>query len=315
MNKELKSLLILSLFTLQFGVHDGLADGPISYEKSRASGYKATAANSQSAAMGEYAGVERTQAAIGHYSRARTLLVEAMREFDAGKEIARPDLILNSETWKAGVSARADELSHVISPQGRETTGGVRFKESQALLNQKFDKPKKVASSSPAPRPIKKVEKEKRQILVSAEKKETNTARARMAEESEPLAVKPVESEEKKEVKVIREPLEPVAPKEEVKEPVAKSTEEQKDLKELLSPPQASPIEADPELEKAADEELSRTMGEKVAEDKSPPSDTSQTTASPSEQSETAKSINDEEIRARLKKLSEEIAQEEKNKQ
>jgi hypothetical protein len=312
MNKELKSLLILSLFTLQFGVADVLADGPISYEKSRASGYKATGSNSQSAAMGEYAGVERTQAAIGHYARARTLLVEAMREFDAGKEIARPDLILNSETWKAGVSARADELAHVISPQGRETTGGVRFKESQALLNQKFDKPKKVASSSPAPRPIKKVEKEKRQILVSAEKKETNTARARMAEESEPLAVK---SEEKKELKVIREPLEPVAPKEEVKEPVAKSTEEQKDLKELLSPPQSSPIEADPELEKAADEELARTMGEKVAEDKSPPSDTSQTTASPSEQSETAKSINDEEIRARLKKLSEEIAQEEKNKQ
>lgn len=307
MNNELKSLLILTLLTAHVGAQDTLADGPHSANRSSVNQTSA----SRSAAMGEYAGPERTQAAIGHYARARTLLVEAMREFDAGKEIARPDLILNSETWKAGVSARADELGHVIAPEARETTGGTRFKESHALLNQKFDKPKKFASSSPAIRRTKKSQNEKRQILVSAEKEETNSARARMTEASDPLAVKPEEKKsDKKSQKtteaIIREPLEPVSPKVEAETSVTTTTatENDKALSELTAPVKASPIEPDLELEKAADAELSKTMGEKTVDVQS----------TPVEESDTAKSINDDEIRARLKKLSEEIAQEEKNK-
>jgi hypothetical protein len=297
MNKELKSLLILSLLTAPIGVPLAVADSPGSYGNQQAS-----QAQPPAPAMGEYAGAERTQAAMGHYARARTLLVEAMREFDQGKEIARPDLILNSETWKSGVSARADELNHIISPQARETTGGTRFKENHSILNEKFDQPKKVAS---APRLVKKAEK--RQILVSAEKKESNTARARMTVDSDPLAVETVETK----TKVTRD-LEPIEPSE---APAAKKSEDEKDLNDLLAPPRNLP-EADSDL--TADSENTKSKEEKLSEDKAPTGDSGRT-ASPDterapEESETAKSINDDEIRARLKKLSEEIAQEEKSK-
>jgi len=312
MSKELKSLLVLSVFALHLGVSDTHADGP-GRTSSPVSG-----SSVQTAAMGEYAGAERTQAAVGHYARARALLVEAMREFDAGKDIARPDLILNSETWKAGVSARADELAHVISPEGRETAGGTRFKENKSLLNEKFDAPKKVASSSPAPRVSKKVKRE--QVLVSAEKREANFARARMTEISEPVAV---EIPENKSAKIIKVPLEPVAPKKEVETPDATNTEDEKDLSELISAGKADAVksdnsEVDVELEKAADAELSRSMEESTAQEKTRVAGEGRTAAPSTGESateaETAKSINDDEIRARLKKLSEEIAQEEKNK-
>lgn len=293
MNKELKSLLILSLLTAPIGVVEANADGP---------GYRPPVQSQapSAPAMGEYAGPERTQAAMGHYARARTLLVEAMREFEAGKDIAKPDLILNSETWKAGVSARADELGHVISPEARESTGGTRFKENHSLLNENFDKPKKFSNS--APRPVKKVEK--KEVLVSAEEKESNFARARMNEDSE--LTEDAIKESKTTAKVKRD-LEPVNPLDQT-EPSAKKTDDEKDLNELLAQPKK---ESNVDLGNTADSEGSK---DRLADETAPPSDTGQTAGPSNEDTETAKSINDDEIRARLKKLSEEIAQEEKSK-
>ena len=60
--------------------------------------------------------------------------------------------------------------------------------------------------------------------------------------------------------------------------------------------------------------ELSKTMGQEMTEEKAPPTGEGHEAATPAEESETTKSINDDEIKARLKKLSEEIAQEEKSK-
>jgi hypothetical protein len=313
MNKKLKSLVILSALSTQATFNLSLADGP----QSRA--VSASTSTTQTASLGsEYAGPERTQAAIGHYARARTLLVEAMKEFEAGREIARPDLILNAETWKAGVSARADELGHIISPQARETSGGARFRESHATLNQNFDKPKKFSAVKAASvRPVKKIKKAE-QYLVSAETKDKNFGRARLNEDAETII-----KEEKKATtsKVITEPLNPVAPrvKEVVEAPAKINEEKEKDLSDLLSAGQddskkpAAEIAAEPEQGNLTEEPLSKTSVEKQME-KAAPSEEDSTASAPVEESETAKSINDDEIRARLKKLSEEIAQEEKNK-
>src|SRR5262245_14377507 len=44
-----------------------------------------------------YAGDERSAAAMGHYARAKTMLVEALAEFERGRSIARPDLLIDPE--------------------------------------------------------------------------------------------------------------------------------------------------------------------------------------------------------------------------
>jgi len=263
----------------------------------------------------EYAGPERTQAAIGHYSRARTLLVEAMREFEAGRQIARPDLVLNAETWKAGVTARAEELGHIIAPQARETSGGVRFPESPSTLKQDFDKPAKTVSSAPRPRKVAKVAKQKEdKFLVAAEKKDESVARARMTAEKPML--QPVEETKAAPLEPVEIPKSQPLSDEGGKSSAKKAENAKPELSDFLegdktapkSAPSAEKVSgaADPELERAVGAELSRVMGEtkeKVVE-----------ASTDKEEVDSSKSLDDEEIRARLKKLSEEIAAEEKSK-
>lgn len=88
----------------------------------------------QYAAADDYASAERVAAARGHYARARTLLVEALAEFERGRRIARPDILLDPEEWRLSVVSRTEELNRVLDPQPRVTRSGTRFKANRMLI-------------------------------------------------------------------------------------------------------------------------------------------------------------------------------------
>jgi len=81
-----------------------------------------------------YASGERSQAAIGHYAKARALLVEALGEFEQGRRLAQPDLLLDAEMWRLSVVSRAEDLNRVLDPKPRVTRSGARFKASPKLI-------------------------------------------------------------------------------------------------------------------------------------------------------------------------------------
>jgi|GEM_PF-1923881 len=88
-----------------------------------------------SVAFGDFsASPERSDAAVGHYSRARALLVEALEEFEKGRTIARPDLLIDPDEWRLSIISRTEELNRVLDPKPRITRGGVRFKSSSTLI-------------------------------------------------------------------------------------------------------------------------------------------------------------------------------------
>ena len=95
-----------------------------------------------SASAQNYASLERAEAAKGHYARARTLLVEAIEEFERGRRIASPDMLLDSEEWRLNMISRTEELNRVLDPQPRVTRSGVRFRANPLLMrNERRHKP------------------------------------------------------------------------------------------------------------------------------------------------------------------------------
>lgn len=278
-------------------------------------------ANSFSPIVTEYASEERSQAAIGHYSKARALLIEAMREFEAGRQIARPDLLLNPDQWKSGVTAKADELTHVIAPQGRDTEGGVRFREHPSLLRKDLDKkPQQVASLKPRTPPTTSIKSKPKskpitEKLVSVEKFHAETARGKLSEKkTEDLTPK---------LEVPK--YEPVGTS--LREMPAEDSAPKIDAKAVLSgdeeiPSQETVAAKGIDLENAVDPGLKKAMdgGPKTLSAESggldgqlaSPQEVNEGMIREEQRASAPASLNDEEIRSRLKKLSEEIAQEEK---
>lgn len=77
---------------------------------------------------------ERLAMAIGHYARARSLLLAAIREFDAGYQLADPSGLIDSQKWRATVVRRGQELEKVLDPQPRISSGGVRYNPDSRLI-------------------------------------------------------------------------------------------------------------------------------------------------------------------------------------
>ena len=67
----------------------------------------------------------RLSIAIGHYTRARQLLLSAVREFDKGVKLANPEILIDIEKWRANINGRAQDLEVIISPQPRVSNEGV----------------------------------------------------------------------------------------------------------------------------------------------------------------------------------------------
>ena len=81
------------------------------------------------------ADMESMSIARGHYSRARALILEALREFDLGTRRAKPDAVLNSKEWRASLVKRAEDLDRFLDPQPRISETGVKFKAEGALIH------------------------------------------------------------------------------------------------------------------------------------------------------------------------------------
>ncbi|MCC6934033.1 MAG: hypothetical protein IT292_12415 [Deltaproteobacteria bacterium] len=79
---------------------------------------------------------ERGSAAIGHYARSRSLLVEALAEFELGRRLADPGLIIDTEQWRMTLVSRTEELNRILDPKPRVTRSGVRFKANSKLIRQ-----------------------------------------------------------------------------------------------------------------------------------------------------------------------------------
>lgn len=77
---------------------------------------------------------ERLSMALGHYARARSLLIAAMNEFDQGRTLADPKLILDAKTWRKSLEQRAVELERLLDPQPRVSEGGVRYEPDSRLI-------------------------------------------------------------------------------------------------------------------------------------------------------------------------------------
>lgn len=79
---------------------------------------------------------EELSVAMGHFSRARSLLVKAVQEFDLGTRHANPDSLVDSGAWRNSLIDRAQELDKVLDPQPRDTKGGVKYGADSRLLDE-----------------------------------------------------------------------------------------------------------------------------------------------------------------------------------
>lgn len=79
---------------------------------------------------------DRAATARGHYARSHAMLLEALREFDKGKKLASPEVILNSKEWRGTLISRAEELEKLMDPQPRVSKGGARYEGDSRLLKQ-----------------------------------------------------------------------------------------------------------------------------------------------------------------------------------
>lgn len=95
-----------------------------------------------------YAGKQRSVAAIGHYARARALLVEALAEFEQGRQNARPDMLVDPEEWRLSLISRTEELNRLIDPKPRVTRAGVQFRANKALIRRERDRLPAVADGA-----------------------------------------------------------------------------------------------------------------------------------------------------------------------
>lgn len=84
----------------------------------------------------ERASGEKLAIAVGHYARARSLLIAAVREFDKGYKLANPNVLLDSQQWRSTLLDRTQELDRVLDPQPRASRTGVRFEADTRLLNE-----------------------------------------------------------------------------------------------------------------------------------------------------------------------------------
>lgn len=86
-----------------------------------------------------YAAKERKNAAVGHYARARSMMVEALKEFEQGRRLARPDLLLDSEDFRLKLISLTEDLNRVIDPKPRITRDGAVFRANPRMVRRERD--------------------------------------------------------------------------------------------------------------------------------------------------------------------------------
>jgi hypothetical protein len=82
----------------------------------------------------EQAKGERLATAVGHFARARSLLIAAINEFDKGNRIVNPSALVNTSEWRNSLIDRAEDLERVLDPQPRANQTGVSFSPDRRLI-------------------------------------------------------------------------------------------------------------------------------------------------------------------------------------
>lgn len=117
-----------------------------------------------------YASEQRKNAALGHYARARTMMVEALAEFEQARKYARPDMMLDPEEWRLSVISRTEELNRLLDPRPRVTLDGVRFQANKLLIRREKDRTPVVSDGA----------KEKNYLGEAERREEKRQTRARL---------------------------------------------------------------------------------------------------------------------------------------
>lgn len=179
-----------------------------------------------------YASKQRSNVAIGHYSRARTMMVEALKEFEQGRRLARPDLLLDSEDFRLRLISLTEQLNRVVDPLPKTTRQGAIFTANPRLIRRQSDALPSVPGAA-----------QDSNIYGEAQRlKELEMARARMYENvptpvapPAPAATETVEEQAPEEEIVVQventetveyEPA-PAAPEEETQEQAAEQSAEE----------------------------------------------------------------------------------------
>lgn len=81
---------------------------------------------------------EELATAIGHYARARSLLLAAVREFDQGLKHANPQVLVDVKEFRNTLLDRAEDLEKILAPQPRATKRGVQFAPDSRLLGEAY---------------------------------------------------------------------------------------------------------------------------------------------------------------------------------
>ena len=84
-----------------------------------------------------YASEQRANAAVTYYARARTMLVEALAEYEQGKKYARPDMLHDSEEFRLTLISLTEQLNSLVDPQIRITRDGVRVRANPRMIKRK----------------------------------------------------------------------------------------------------------------------------------------------------------------------------------
>ena len=87
----------------------------------------------------EYASQQRSRAAVGHYSRARTMCIESIEEFEAGRKYARPDLLVDAEEWRLSMISLCEQLNRLIDPKVKIDRGGIYVGANPRLIRRAKD--------------------------------------------------------------------------------------------------------------------------------------------------------------------------------
>ena len=81
---------------------------------------------------------EELAAAVGHYARARSLIIAAVREFDKGHKRANPQALIDVKEFRHSLLDRAEDLEKILAPQPRSTEKGVQFSPDSRLLSEAY---------------------------------------------------------------------------------------------------------------------------------------------------------------------------------
>jgi len=78
------------------------------------------------------------------------MLVEALQEFEQGRKLARPDMLLDTEEWRISIISRTEELNRLIDPKPRVTRSGVRFRANARMVRRESQRLPEVSDGAKA---------------------------------------------------------------------------------------------------------------------------------------------------------------------